>query len=133
MMDAPTTPAKFNESFERCVDNPVFLDHFYSIFTSSSDEVKLMFKNTDMESQKLMLIRSMSQMISAHNSQSSFLSTVADKHNKSNLNIKSHLYPLWMDSLIEAAKLSDPLFDIDTEELWRKVMQAGIEHMIARY
>ena len=46
---------QFNESFERCVNDPRFLDKFYEIFLSSSDEVNLMFRDTDMETQKVML------------------------------------------------------------------------------
>ena len=124
---------QFNESFERCVNDPLFLDKFYEIFLSSSDEVKLMFRDTDMETQKVMLVTSMAYMTSAYNNESSHLSKIADRHNKNNLNIKPHLYPLWLDSLIAAGKSIDPLFDMDTEKLWREIMQPGIDHMVSRY
>lgn len=127
--------AQFNESFERCVNNPLFLDKFYEIFLSSSDEVNLIFKNTDtdLEVQKVMLATSMAYMTSAYNNKSSLLTEIADKHNKNNLNIKPHLYPLWLDSLIASAKSIDPLFDINTEKMWREILQPGIDHMISRY
>jgi hemoglobin-like flavoprotein len=124
---------QFNESFERYVNNPFFLDSFYELFLSSSDEVRLMFKDTEMEIQKVMLATSMAYMTAAYNSKSDLLSKIADKHNKNNLNINPHLYPLWLDSLIAAAKSIEPLFDMDTEKLWRKIMQPGIDHMISRY
>ena len=125
--------AQFNESFERCVNNPLFLDQFYDIFLSSSDEVKAIFRNTDMEIQKVMLVTSMAYMTSAYDNKSSFLSNIAERHNKNNLNIKPHLYPLWLDSLIAAAKLTDPLFSIHTEKMWREILQPGINYMIRKY
>ena len=124
---------QFNESFERCVNDPLFLDKFYEIFLASSDEVNLMFRDTDMETQKAMLLTSMAYMTSAYNNKSNLLSKIADRHNKNNLNIRPHLYPQWLDSLIAAAKSIDPLFDMNTEILWRKIMQPGIDHMISRY
>ena len=53
---------QFNESFERCINDPLFLDQFYEIFLSSSDEVYQMFKNTEMETQKAMLMASLVYM-----------------------------------------------------------------------
>ncbi len=38
----------FNDSFERCINDPLFLDQFYEIFLASSDEVSAMFTDTDM-------------------------------------------------------------------------------------
>ncbi len=40
-----------NDSFERCINDPLFLDQFYEIFLASSDEVSAMFKDTDMGTQ----------------------------------------------------------------------------------
>lgn len=124
---------RFNESFECCVNDPLFLDRFYEIFFSSSDKVKIMFRDTDMETQKAMLLTSMAYMTRAYNNKSNFLLQIAQSHNKNNLNINPILYPLWLDSLIAAAKFIDPLFDKNTEVLWRKIMQPGIDYMINRY
>lgn len=124
---------QFNESFKRCVNNPFFLDKFYELFLSSSDEVSHMFRNTNMEIQKVMLSTSMAYMTKAPDKNVAHLSEIADKHGKSNLNIKPHLYPLWLDSLIAAAHSIDPHFNIETEKLWRQVMQPGIQYMISRY
>ncbi len=124
---------EFNESFERCVNDPLFLDKFYEIFLLSSDEVKLMFIHTDMETQKAVLITSMAYMTSAYRNKSSLLTKIAERHNKNNLNIKPHLYPLWLNSLIEAANFIDPLFDNHTEKMRRKIMQPGIDFMIDSY
>ena len=122
---------KFNDSFERCINDPLFLDQFYEIFLSSSDEVSAMFTDTDMGTQKAMLMTSLVYMTHAHNDSPGLLSSIAAKHNKNNLNIKPYLYALWLDSLIAAAKSIDPLFD--AEILWRETLQEGIDFMISKY
>ncbi len=132
-MNQTNTPTKFNDSFERCINDPLFLDKFYEIFLSSSDEVYQMFKNTEMETQKVMLMTSLVYMSNAHNDTPGLLSEIANKHNKNNLNIKLFLYKLWLDSLIAAANFIDTLFDVNTEKMWRETLQPGIDFMISRY
>jgi len=127
------TSTKFNESFERCINDPLFLDKFYEIFLSSSDEVYQMFKNTEMETQKVMLMTSLVYMSNAHNETPGLLSEIANKHDKNNLNIKPHSYKLWLDSLIAAANSIDPLFDVNTEKLWRETLRPGIDFMVSRF
>ena len=119
---------KFNDSFERCINDPLFLDQFYEIFLASSDEVSAMFQNTDMGTQKAMLMTSLVYMSDAH---PDLLASIAEKHDINHLNIKAYLYALWLDSLIAAAKSIDPLFD--DEVLWRETLQQGIDFMISKY
>lgn len=132
MLQADITE-QFNTSFEQCVNNPFFLDKFYELFISSSDEVSHMFRNTDMEIQKVMLATSMAYMTKAYDNKFGNLSKIANKHGKKNLNIKPHLYPLWLDSLITAAHTVEPHFDMETEKVWRQTMQPGIDFMISNY
>lgn len=117
---------QFNESFERCINDPLFLDQFYQIFLASSDEVSAAFKDTDMDTQKAMLMASLVYMSEA---QPDLLAPVAENHN----HIKPYLYALWLDSLIAAAKSIDSLFDVKTERLWRETFQEGIDFMTSRY
>jgi len=124
---------KFNDSFERCINDPLFLDRFYEVFLSSSDEASAMFKGTDMGTQKAMLITSLVYMSNAHKDSPGLLSSIAEKHNINNLNIKPYLYTLWLDSLIASAKFIDPHFDEKTEILWRETLQLGIDFMISQY
>ena len=49
---------QFNDSFERCINDPLFLDQFYEIFLASSAEVGAMFIDTEMGTQKAMLMTS---------------------------------------------------------------------------
>lgn len=117
---------KFNDSFERCINDPLFLDQFYKIFLASTEEVSVMFKDTDMETQKAMLMTSLVYMSQGHEDS---LSLIAEKHK----NIKPYLYTFWLDSLVATAKSIDPLFDIKTEVLWRERLQPGVDFMISQY
>ena len=114
---------KFNDSFECCINDPLFLDQFYEIFLASSDEVSAMFTDTDMGTQKVMLMTSLVYMSDAH---PELLSPISETHN----HIKPYLYALWLDSLIAAARFIDPLFD--AEILWRETLQPGIDFMVSK-
>jgi len=132
-MNQENPSTQFNASFERCINDPFFLDQFYEVFLSSSEEVSLLFHNTDMGTQKAMLMTSLVYMSRANNDEPDLLATIAEKHNKNNLNIKPYFYSLWLDSLITAAKVIDPFFDKKTEKLWRETLQSGIDFMISKY
>ena len=82
---------QFNDSFERCINDPLFLDQFYETFLASSGEVSAMFTDTDMGTQKAMLMTSLVYMSHAHNDSPGLLSSIAEKHNKNKLNIKPYL------------------------------------------
>ncbi len=43
---------KFNDSFGRCINDPLFLDQFYAIFLASSDEISALFTEADIDTQK---------------------------------------------------------------------------------
>jgi len=132
-MNQENPSTQFNASFERCINDPFFLDQFYEVFLLSSEEVSLLFQNTDMGTQKAMLMTSLVYMSRAHNDEPGLLATIADRHNKKDLNIKPYFYSIWLDSLIKAAKIIDPVFDKKTETLWRETLQPGIDFMISKY
>lgn len=124
---------QFNDSFVRCINDPLFLDQFYEVFLASSDEIRAMFKDTDMGTQKAMLMTSLVYMSDAHKDTPGLLASIAEKHDKDHLNIKPYFYALWLDRLIAAAKSIDPLFDVKTEMLWKETLQQGIDFMISKY
>lgn len=122
----------FNDSFERCIDDPAFLDRFYDIFISSNDEVAQKFQNTDMGNQKGVLKISLSYMMMAHQTPR-VLDKMAVRHNAQNLNIEPHLYSLWLDCMVEAVKRTDAKFSDSVEHAWRQMMQPGIDYIISKY
>ncbi|GAW87133.1 conserved hypothetical protein [Bathymodiolus platifrons methanotrophic gill symbiont] len=77
---------QFNDSFVRCINDPLFLDQFYEVFLASSDEIRAMFKDTDMGTQKAMLMTSLVYMSDAHKDTPGLLASIAEKHDKDHLN-----------------------------------------------
>ncbi len=122
----------FNDSFKRCQNNPRFLDRFYNYFIGQSPETGHKFQGVSIAQQKIILGRVLPYMLIANQS-ANILSDVAKKHSAQDLDIAPHLYPLWLDSLVEAAKISDPKFDDNIEMAWREIMRPGIDYMISQY
>ena len=122
----------FNDSFDRCKKDDLFLDRFYKIFLSCSEEVNEKFKNTDMELQKKILKLSLPFMLSAHQTPQ-VLSKVAQSHSKNELDIKPYMYTMWIDSMIEAVKQTDKECSPEIEAAWREIMRPGIDYLIDKY
>jgi hemoglobin-like flavoprotein len=126
----------FNNSLERCVDRPEFLDRFYELFMGSSDEVASKFRETDFAKQKRVLRVSLYAMMSVGQGNAEVdarLERLAALHSRSALDIRPALYAVWLDCLIQAVRELDPSFGSETERAWRNVMRPGIELMSARY
>ena len=121
----------FTESLSRCTKDPKFMDVFYQKFIAESQEVKDHFKNTDMDRQKKMLLHSLANMVIAYE-RPEILSDVAVKHDARHLNIMPDLYVTWLECLIQAAQIIDPLFNDEVERSWRIVMQNGIDYLISQ-
>jgi hemoglobin-like flavoprotein len=126
----------FNDSYQRCLRKPGYLDRFYEIFVASSPEVAEKFKHTDFRKQTaalkaslyiLMLSSTQTPEVMQH------LERLAESHNRRHLDIRPELYDLWLESLLTAAREHDPLLDDRTESAWRNVLGFGIEFMRSRY
>jgi hypothetical protein len=130
MTDAEITA--FHESFERCmVSGRRFFDVFYNQFLLSP-EVAAKFQGTDFERQKRMLKLSLYVMLGVvvlKSSAYSMLVAIARRHGRDDRNIPPHLYTLWLDSLIFAARKCDWAFNDQIEAVWRKAMQPGIDYI----
>ena len=105
---------------------------FYQNFFNSSDEIKTLFKDTDMERQKLMLRESLGIMVQfALNKKIMIgLEEIARLHGKSNLNISKDHFSSWMNCLIETVRQCDSQFDESVELAWRITIVCGIELML---
>jgi len=126
----------FNQSLDRCLTQPGFMDRFYEIFLNSSEEVVDKFANTNFHRQKRMLRLSLYLIVSIGQSMpeaESHFERIAEQHSRSQLDIKPALYDLWLTSLLKAVSEFDPNFDKQLEEAWRKTLAYGIEFMRIRY
>ena len=125
----------FNDSLERCQVTP-FLERFYDLFLSSSDEVRQKFKGVDMYNQQRMLKVSLYMLMLVSQKGiggEEYIERVAELHSRSEHDIPAHLYATWLDCLIQAVSEYDPRFNDEVEQAWRDTLQPGIDYMISRY
>ena len=125
----------FNDSLERCSRSPEFLQRFYALFLASSDVVARKFEHTDLRKQARMLKTSLYVMMLASGEieRIAHLERIAKLHSRAGLDIKPELYDLWLDRLVQAVEEFDPMFDLEIETAWRRLLQPGIEFMKSRY
>jgi hemoglobin-like flavoprotein len=125
----------FDASYERVVKakntEVDFFHRFYEHFTQSSQEIALMFANTDMEKQRAMLKKSFYSLLVfyATGSVDHTLAGIAQSHSNKGLNIRPGLYDQWLECLILTLKECDKDFDDEVELAWRLVMAGGITYM----
>lgn len=125
----------FHESCRRVMDSEIqrdeFLDAFYEIFISKSDEIAVKFAHTDMQRQKKMLYQSLHHMLdfSVQRKASEEMRRTAERHSMSQTNVEPRLYDIWLDSLIEAVQSFDPRFTEEVDLAWRVVLAPGIAYM----
>lgn len=103
---------------------------------ASSDEVQRLFRHTDFVEQKRMLTRSLELCGKAVGGDPHGLEELRERsesHSRRRLNIKPHLYDIWLDSLILTAAECDPDWTSELEEHWRRILGHVIRRMIAAY
>jgi hemoglobin-like flavoprotein len=125
-----------SQSYGRCCVSTGFFDTFYKIFLSKSPELGKMFEKTDMKKQKELLRDGIAFLTAfAKNSQMAArkVDSLGDSHSVGKLNVRPDMYPMWVDSLMEAVKQHDKKFDSNIEKAWRVVVGLGIQKMIERY
>ena len=125
----------FNDSIERCSCRSDFLNRFYTLFLASSDTVAKKFEHTDLRKQARVLKTSLYIMMSAsgESERTVHLERLAKLHSRAELDIKPELYDLWLDRLVQTVKEFDPMFDLEIDTAWRRVLQPGIEFMKSKY
>lgn len=118
----------FNDSLDRCIANPAFLDVFYDTFIGGSPEVAAMFASTPMKRQKRLLKASLfTAMLAADDNlpAKEQLRRLAERHE--HLHIPPRLFDFWLESLIAAAKQCGGELDVRTEAAWRAILGIAIE------
>ncbi|MEX2213903.1 MAG: globin [Phycisphaeraceae bacterium] len=128
--------SRLNDSLERCVRKPEFLERFYDLFLKSSEDVRNMFVGTDFRRLKRQLKHSLYVMLLAASGNEEAwreMDARAVRHDRNHLNVRPPLYELWLHCLVTAVSECDAKCDPDIERIWRTVMRRGIEYMIERY
>lgn len=124
----------FQQSYERCMSVPSFMDLFYEKFLYSSDEVAKKFENTEFRRQKAMVASSLKMLMLSYQGDKAaneYLHHLATRHKE--LDVGPDLYELWLDSLLSTVEQTDPEFTREVEEAWLTVMRHGIDAMVSAY
>ena len=138
MPPSSSAAAVFRASLHRCLAAPGFFESFYGSFIGASEEVKEKFKNTDMKRQSRMLEDSLFVLaVAAQGGEDSparsALPDLARKHSREGQEIRPELYDLWLEALLETAKIHDPDFSPEVEAAWRETLAPGIDFMRSKY
>lgn len=127
----------FNDSLARCLQGDRFFQRFYELFLASSEEVREKFSATDFRKQARMVKSSFYMLVEylalGWPECEAYLERIATGHSKRQRDIAPHLYDLWLECLLKAAKECDERYSPQVEAAWRYVMGAGIRFLKARY
>ena len=129
----------FKKSFQRVAENEIdgmdFLQYFYTIFIGKSPRLEKLFENTSIESQKLLLKKSLTELLKFYEEKqvNQHLLEIGQIHAEDKLNISPDMYDLWLDTLIETIKKYDPEFYPKIELAWRVTLTPGITYMKFAY
>ena len=126
----------FLQSLARCEAEPGFLAAFYERFMKSSDEVARYFRFTNFEKQHKMLMASLELSARATEGDREGLREIAmraETHSRRYLNVRPHLYQLWLSSLVSAASDYDSEWNEEIEQAWRRILGFIVKHMVAHY
>jgi hemoglobin-like flavoprotein len=122
----------FNDSLDRCVADPRFLDLFYDRFVGGSEAVAAKFADTDMRRQKRALKASLyTAMLAADGNEPALrhLEWLRDRHRS--VGVAAADYGYWLDCLVATVRESGGEIDVRTERVWRKVLDVAIRRMSA--
>lgn len=125
---------RFSRSLERCLADPSFTSRFYARFLLSSEEIPRVFAGTDLKRQGSVLKQSLYLVMrAAHGLEDGLehLGRIAESHAERRLGVEPHHYELWLDALLLALRETDTAWEPGIDELWRKVFQRCIDHMLA--
>jgi truncated hemoglobin YjbI len=121
----------FHESLERASADSRFLDLFYDGFISSSEEIRQIFINSDMDRLKRKLKSSLHMLtLLADDAPGSemYMGHLARVHGR--YHIHPEMFDMWLDSLVSAVALCDSEFSPQIEDAWRNVIGRGIDIML---
>ena len=128
----------FDKSYERVLNTQVdghdFFQAFYINFLSNED-VARRFANTEMKRQQEMLKKSFYSLFTFYASgrTDDYISRIAERHSRRDLDIKPELYDRWLECLMGTVAQFDAEYSNDVELAWRLVLTPGIVYMKFQY
>lgn len=122
------------QSYGRCCNNESFFIDFYDRFMGSSEEIRVMFKDTDMPAQRHLLRNGIMQLVlHSRGMPDTKLRALGKSHSRSGYGIRPDMYGLWLEALLGTLRQHDPEFSDDTALAWRRAIEPGIELIRGAY
>ena len=122
------------QSYGRCCNNESFFIDFYDRFMGSSEEIRAMFKDTDMPAQRHLLRNGIMQLVlHSRGMPDTKLRALGKSHSRSGYSIRPDMYGLWLEALLATLRQHDPEFSDDTALAWRRAIEPGIELIRGAY
>jgi hypothetical protein len=120
-------------SYGRCCLRDGFFDTFCDTFLEKSPETARALNKTDSDELRRSFENTLAFLMMFHRGKSMAtmaLSQVARAHNgKGAAAVPPHLYPLWIESLMEAVRQHDHHFSHELAEAWRHALDRGVRYM----
>jgi len=122
------------QSYGRSCNNPAFFEDFYTIFMGKSADIRALFANTNMESQRGLLRGGIMWLVMhARGVSDSKIRALGESHSKAKMNIHPSYYSLWLDALMETLHRHDPQFSPSLEQIWRATLKPSIDVITSMY
>lgn len=122
--------ADLKNSYGRCLAEPDFFNRFFERLRASHPSVRRMFAETDFEAQRNALRSSISAAIwnaSGHPLSAKLIDGIAATHARAGrAPVPPHLYPYWVESLLQTVAEVDPKVTPRLLERWRTAMDGVI-------
>lgn len=115
------------QSYGRACTQPEFFAEFYTIFMGKSDDIKAMFVNSDMDTQRGLLRGGIMWLIMhARGMPDTKIRALGESHSKKKMDINPLHYHDWLDALVETVEKFDPEFNLEMGDTWRLTLLPGI-------
>lgn len=117
-------------SYERCQQQPDFMQDFYRRFLAADPAIPVLFEKTSFERQRRLLQHALGLLMSyARRPNPHLLERIAERHGPADLNIPAGFYPLFLEALVETVRALDPACTEEVEQAWRAALAPGMAFM----
>lgn len=122
------------QSYGRSCNKAAFYQDFYSEFMNQSDEIRALFKDTNMDAQRGLLRGGIMWLVMhARGMSDSKIRALGESHSRKKMNIHPNHYGLWVNALMTTLARHDPEFTPQLEQTWRATITPSIELIQSLY
>lgn len=123
-------------SYGKCLATGDVIGEFYEEMFKQYPEIQAHFKHTDFTEQKKLLRHGINLLIMFAQglyAGEKGIERIRDTHKKTEMNIDPKHYTNWKKCLLTTVSKYDNSFNVQTEMAWDRVLQFGIDYIVAGY